>query len=161
MIWTKGHGVDQKEAIFLQCEFRDVGADGVRGETIMWDFSAGAVADDALGVGVTRASALNNISYVAGVLETGSVKRQVNVGTEGFRGRMCLVQCYGYHDAVLIGAGTGSAGNAWLHTGTGNPPGQCTCDNTMSSTAEAVGSFGYPMEVVGGTGAFKCFIKAM
>jgi len=157
MIWTKPHGVEAKDQVFLNCEYRGTTA-AIRGDTVVWDTTAAAVSDDALGVGVVASYPVANLALVAGVLEQAAAA-QPNIATVGVRGPMVLVQCFGYHDKVQLSAGAGGAGTGILVTG--STLGKATADASVTTTAEVIGAFGYLMETYGSPGAYKCMIKAM
>ena len=161
MQWSAPHGPEEKDKVFLNVEYADANA-GSRGETIMWDLSASAATEDLLGVRVKRSTATANLSYIAGVLETDvPAQAAAGAGTAGARGRMCLVQCYGYHDAVLTSDGAGAAGASVLCS-SGTAAGRCIADASVSTTAEVIGAFGFNAEAHGGGAiAIKAFIKAM
>lgn len=161
MIWQKPHGPESKDKVFLNCEYADT-AGTVRGALLMWDTSATAASEGVLGLRVIRTTATATLVSVAGVLETSAVDAQpaANAGG-GVRGQMVLVQCYGYHDGVLVTGGVTAAGAGFIQSNS-IVPGIAAIDASVTTTAEVLGTFGFNAEAYDGSASsVGVFLKAM
>jgi len=160
MIFTKPHGPEDKDRVFIHCSNgRGSSLTIARGAVVIMDTSAQAASLGELGYRVTTSATLGDVRY-AGIAEQLMPTHDVTKP-----GQPRLVQVYGYHDAVLMNNGTGgvvAAGAGYLTTSTAPAISELEDDISLYTNPQVVGIFGYNLASVNtGAQTGPAFIKGM
>lgn len=175
---TPPHGRDTSDKIFLNCEYSGTDTAG-RGDLMTFDLtdnrSQAGIEVDTWGQRVVRHQGTEFWEQTsAGILETEEVPGipAPDAVNGAMRGKMCLVQCYGYHDQARYGGGSIAAGLGYIlpHNAT---VGAMTCQTktvidtvgsggTVSNASYVASQVGWNFENSGSTFAQKgMFVKCM